>query len=315
VRQAEGLRLFTRRLEAGPGEWIAIDLRAAPDYEDRQISQIERVAGSWPPGDKEIVIEEYTLPDTHARIGDLVTIETGDGRTRQLRLVGVIRDQSTGAFASGPGFYLANVQGYINQETVEWLGETAPRRYNTLLITVPDSPPGAANNEANLHAIGYRVRDELERMGYGVISVGVRGRTDHPNRQYVEALTGVLYLLGLMVLFLSGFLITNTLQAIIQQQTQQIGILKTLGSRRFQIIGLYMALILIFGLLAVALAAPLSQQVSFQRMAVLAEAVNMHYQGARLVASSIWLQIFMALVVPQAAALIPILQGSSISIS
>ncbi len=315
VRQAEGLRLFTRRLEASPGEWVAIDLRAAQDYADRQISQVELVAGTWPPGDKEIVIEEYKLPDTHARIGDLVTIDTNTGKTRQLRLVGVLRDQSVGAFSSGPGFYLANVQGYINQETVEWLGESSPRRYNALLITVADTPAGAADDEDNLHEIGYRVRDELERMGYSVVSVGVRGRTDHPNRQYVEALTGVLYLLGLMVLFLSGFLITNTLQAIIQQQTQQIGILKTLGGRRFQIIGLYVALILIFGLLAVTLAAPLSQQVSFQRMAALAEAVNMHYQGARLVSSSIWLQIFMALVVPQAAALIPILQGSSISIS
>ncbi len=315
VRQVEGLRLFSLRLEAAPQEWVAIDLRAAKNWADNPISRVRLIEGHWPPADREIVIEQFKLNDTHASLGDLVTIETRSGQKRQLRLAGVVTDQTVGAFYGGAGFFLAPVQGYVTQETVEWLGESQPYRYNTLLLTMPDDPAGQANDEAYLHRVAYAARDEIERVGGSVVSVGVRGGSTHPNQQYVDALSDVLYLLGLMVLFLSGFLITNTLQAIIQQQTQQIGILKTLGSRRYQIIALYMGLILIFGLLAAAIAAPLSQQLAFQRMGVLAAAVNIDYAGPRLVPRSIFLQVFMALVVPQAAALLPVLQGSRISVS
>lgn len=315
IRQAEGLRLFSLRLEAAPQEWIAIDLRAAQDWPANPISQVRLVEGRWPPADHEIVIEQFKLKDTHARVGDLVTIETRSGQKRQLRLAGVVTDQTVGAFYGGAGFFLAPVQGYVTQETVKWLGESQPDRYNTLLLTVEGDPTGPANDEAYLHRLADAARDEIERVGGSVVSVGVRGSSTHPNQQYVDALSGVLYLLGLMVLFLSGFLITNTLQAIIQQQIQQIGILKTLGSHRAQIIALYMGLILVFGLLAAAIAVPLSQQLAFQRMGGLAAAVNIDYAGPRLVPRSIFLQVFMALIVPQAAALIPILQGSRISVS
>jgi putative ABC transport system permease protein len=131
----------------------------------------------------------------------------------------------------------------------------------------------------------------------------------------MEALTGILFLLGFLAVFLSGFLITNTLQAIVQQQIQQIGILKTLGARKSQIVVLYMALILMFGLAGALIAIPLAQQISFQRLGQLTASVNVHYRGARLVPQAILIQAFLAIIVPQVAALFPILQGAQLSVS
>jgi putative ABC transport system permease protein len=124
----------------------------------------------------------------------------------------------------------------------------------------------------------------------------------------------VLFLLGLFVVFLSGFLITNTLQAIINQQIGQIGILKTLGSRRRQIMALYMTLIFIFGVLAAMIAVPLAYQVSFQRVQPLARILNSTFQGARIVPVAIAIQVIIALIVPQLAALLPILKGARLSV-
>lgn len=310
VRQAEGLRGFDARLESRPGEWIGIEFKAVPQDETRQIAQVRLVEGKWPPGDREVVIEQYKFADVNAQIGEWITIELPSGKRRPLKVVGVVSDQTVGAFASGPGFFLAPVQGYVNQETVEWLQQDLPYTYNMLYITVD----GDSNDETRLWEVANRVRDEMEHAGGTVINIAVRGSYDHPNRRYLEALAIVLVLLGFLIVFLSGFLITNTMQAIIQQQIQQIGILKTLGSRRYQIILLYMGLILVFGAIAALTAAPLAYRVAFQRVVPLAKTINMAYRGPRFLPHVILLQAGMGLLVPQLAALVPILQGSRISV-
>jgi putative ABC transport system permease protein len=314
IRQVEGLRIISTRLEtsASPflGEYITIELNASTDLEEKQIDQVRLVEGRWPPGDREIAIEQYKLSETNAQVGDLVTIELPSKKTRQLKLVGVVADQTVGAFSIGPGFFLAPAQGYVTLDTLEWLEQPLPRTFDTLRVTVD----GDSRNQAHLQQISDLVRSEIERVGYSVVSTAKRSSFDHPNRRFVDALGAVLFLLGLFVVFLSGFLITNTLQAIINQQIGQIGILKSLGSRRRQIIILYMTLIFIFGVLATVIAVPFAYQVSFQRMQPLARTINLTFQGARIVPAVIVIQVLIALVVPQLAAIVPILQGAHISV-
>ena len=59
-----------------------------------------------------------------------------------------------------------------------------------------------------------------------------------------------------MTVFLSGFLIINTITALMTQQTRQIGIMKAVGGGNAQIFGMYVVLILGFGLAALAIACP-----------------------------------------------------------
>jgi len=47
----------------------------------------------------------------------------------------------------------------------------------------------------------------------------------------------VLFVLGFLVMFLSTFLITNTLSALLNQQIHQIGVMKTIGAVRIQVAG------------------------------------------------------------------------------
>jgi len=310
ISQAEGLRIFSSRLERFPGEWVTIDMNTADGFKDKQIDLVRLVDGKWPPEDREIVIEQYKFSETNSKIGEMITIELPSQKTRQLKLVGVIADQTVGAFSIGPGFFLAPVQGYLTLDTIEWLEQPLPNTFNTLRITVSSDP----NDEKHLQEISNDVRYEIERIGYIVNSAAIRRSEDHPNRIFVEAMGGVLLLLGLFVVFLSGFLITNTLQAIINQQIGQIGILKSLGSRRLQIIVLYMTLIFIFGVLATLIAVPLAYQVSFQRIKPLVYTLNSNFQGARIIPIAIILQVVVAMVVPQLAALVPIFQGARISV-
>ena len=310
VRQAQAVRSFATRLEAGPGQWVAIDLVAMQDPGAMQINRLRLVEGAWPPGEREIVLDRFKLPDTNAGLGDMVTLELPSGGTKQLKLVGIVQDQTIGAYRGAGGFFNAPVQGYVDDDTLEWLEQPAPGLANILYVTVE----GDGTDRAGLEATAQVVREAVEENGVQIVSSAQRASDEHPNLSLSSAILAVLVVIGLLVVFLSGFLITNTLQALMTQQVQQIGVLKTVGARRFQVATIYLALSLCFGVLAFLVAAPLSYQVAFAVVEFLTLQINYVYLGPRLVPAVTILQAVIAVLMPQIAALIPVLQGTGISV-
>jgi putative ABC transport system permease protein len=311
IRQVEGTREVSLRLESNPGEWIGIRLKSMPDLNQVDIDKVHLEQGVWPPQDHQIVIESSKLYKTNASLGDTLTIETTSGKTRQLKIVGVVYDQSVGAGSSGTsGFFTAPVQGYVTQKTLEWLEIPLPYRLNFVYATVDGNSANSKymESEANL------VTEDMKQNGLTVISTTTRSSFDHPNNTLVQAISSLLLVLGLLVVFLSGFLITNTLQALLDQQVTQIGIMKTVGGRRIQISFVYMAFILVLGLLAFAIAVPSAYQISFGLMDFLSRKLNMVVQGHRLIPQVVVIQGLLALLVPQLAAFLPIWQGSGLSV-
>jgi putative ABC transport system permease protein len=310
VKEAQGARLLSLRLQKAPEEWITIELNSQKDFENSSISKLSLEEGTLNPSKRQILIERYKLPDINAEIGDRVAIETPAGQIRLLELVGVVSDLTNGAFSGNGGFFLSPVQGYVDADTLEWLGQGLPDWYDTLYLTVE----GDGLNESQIQAVADQVRDELEDRGVLVTSLATRRTDDHPNSPYVNAISGVLLLLGLFIVFLSTFLITNTLQALLQQQVEQIGIMKTIGARRTQITAIYMMLILAFGVLAFLLVVPLTSWVSFQLMGFLVYQLNFNLLGFRILPEVLIAQALIAVIVPQVAAFIPIWRGSRLSI-
>jgi putative ABC transport system permease protein len=308
VRQAEGAYTFGLRLEASPGEWISIDLKAVPDYSEVAINRPLLQAGRWPGAKNEIAIDRFKLPKTHAGLGDWITLELPSGHTRRLQIVGIVHDETIGAAGLASGFFVAPVQGYLVDEALEWLEQ--PCTQNTLYATVE----GDSDDLANIARVGERVRGAIEENDLPIYSLGTHSSFAHPNHTFTDALQGVLFVLGLLVMFLSGFLITNTLQALMLQQVQQIGIMKTVGAFRWQVTAIYMALIFIFGLLAFALAAPLAFAMAYRLLDFLAYQLNFTLQPPRLQPAVLLLQGAFALVMPQLAAFLPIWQGAQISV-
>ncbi|MES0361510.1 MAG: FtsX-like permease family protein, partial [Anaerolineales bacterium] len=310
VKDAQGARLTSLRLQSDPGEWITIELHSQPDFANSAISKLSLESGTLDLAKRQILIERYKLADTNAELGDLVAIETPAGQIRQLEHVGVVSDQTNGAFSGAGGFFLSPVQGYIDADTLEWLGLPLPDWYDTLYLTVD----GDGLDKVQIEAVADHVRDELEDRDVSVASLATRRSDDHPNSPYVNAISGVLLLLGVFIVFLSAFLITNTLQALLQQQVEQIGIMKTVGARRTQITAIYMMLILAFGILALLFAVPLTSWVSFQLLGFLVTQLNFNLLGFRVVPVVIIAQALIAVFVPQLAAFIPIWRGSRLSV-
>jgi putative ABC transport system permease protein len=308
VKDSLGVFKTSLRLKAGPDQWIALDIQAITDFKKMDINKVTLVEGTWPPKKNELVIERNKIADTNAKIGDEVLVELPSGKTRQLKLVGVVHDQTIGSNGIGGGFFIANAQGYISNDTLASI--EMPDTFNQLYVTVT----GDSNDLTHINQVADTVRSKVEDSGATIVNVLARRSIDHPNATYLDAMTGVLLILGLLVVFLSGFLITNTLSALLTQQVQQIGIMKTIGARRNQVIVMYMLLILGFGVLAFLVALPLSSRAAFALIDYLALRINFNVAGYRLVPQAVIIQLVIALVVPQVAAFLPILHGSRISV-
>ncbi|MCA1954785.1 MAG: ABC transporter permease [Anaerolinea sp.] len=306
VAQAEGLREFSLRVLDVRGQWVPINIKALP--EPQQLNLPRPLRGTWPPPRHQIAIDQYKLDELGVDVGGEVVLELPSGQQRHLTVAAVVKDQTIGAAGLGGGFFVAPIQGYVAEQTSLWLG--LPETNNTLLVTVEDG----GLDLTTIEPIAQTVKQQVEDAGYIVYTSALTRSDDHPNAVYADAMGGVLFVLGALVVFLSGFLITNTLSALLTQQIQQIGAMKTVGAQRMQIVSIYMALILVYGLLALALALPLSNRAAFAMMEYLSNQINYDLLGYRLVPRTIVLQTLIALLAPQLAGLWPILRGTGVSV-
>jgi putative ABC transport system permease protein len=115
--------------------------------------------------------------------------------------------------------------------------------------------------------------------------------------------------LGFLALLVSGFLVFNTLQALLAQQVRQIGIMKAIGGRANQIMGVYYAMVLTYGLLALLLAVPLGTLAGHGMTKFMAGLINFDVTSLDIPPQVLALEVAVGLVVPFLAALYPILSG------
>jgi ABC-type transport system, involved in lipoprotein release, permease component len=295
----------------GPGIelWDSINV-TSKDFKNSQINQVEVLEGTWPPQDHQIVLADHKLEDIQAGLGDWIILRDPMGDTFSLQVVGIVKDQSLGANSLNGGFFNTPISGYVTENTMEWLQIDSPELYNVLFIVISDNPTLTANRTA----VADVVREDLENNGITVTNLSSRSPLHHPNKEIVDAISGVLILLGFLIVFLSAFLITNTLQSLLNQQIQQIGIMKTVGAKSKQVEQIYMALIFIFGIVAFAIAYPLSNIAANQLDQFLTSSINSTYSGAHFEPAVLIIELVLALLVPQIAAYFPIKQGVRISV-
>ncbi len=124
----------------------------------------------------------------------------------------------------------------------------------------------------------------------------------------------VLNVLGGLAVLLSMFLVINTVNALLSQHVRHIGIMKAVGGRTGQIVAMYLVLVMSYGLLAFVIAAPLSAVAAYETSKMLAGMVNIGLGGFHVVPSALAMQAGLALLIPLAAAAVPVLTGTRVSV-
>jgi putative ABC transport system permease protein len=124
----------------------------------------------------------------------------------------------------------------------------------------------------------------------------------------------VLGVLGYMTVFLSGFLIVNTITALMTQQTRQIGIMKATGGGNLQIFGMYIVLVMTFGITAFLIAIPLANAAAQNIGGGMAQWLNVNPAPFNGYSSTLIQQFIVAIVVPILAALMPIYNSVRVTV-
>jgi len=303
VANAEGRRIVgIRARQPGGGVWQGLNLIAASDLENLGINQISPLEGAPAPGRREMVVSQNFMNSTGFHVGDDIEIELPDGSVHQLRLVGLVTDQATGQ--DGPQ---AAPNAYITTRTQQWLG--LGRSFNRLYVTVTEG-----EDEAAIRRIADDVEDRVERHQPNVYRMDTRVSDEHPMATTILAIMGVLGALGILVMVLSAALIINTLNALLAQQKRQIGIMKLVGGRSPQILGMYMVLICVYGLMALAIAVPAAAFAGYAFAEFIASMMGTKLLGFRVVPAAILLQVLIAFLIPLGSGFLPVRKGARTSV-
>ena len=322
VADAQGRSNLGVKVEVAPDQWENMSLVAIDDFADLRISRIEpsyavngkpdvnAAAFAWP-GENEIVIERSALSAANAlpaavRVGDVLALRTREIKPREIALRGFVYDPA--GFSAA---FTGQATGYVTFDTLERLG--GDRTYDQVLIRVNGAPEQQLDQEY-ITGVANAVADKVEKAGYTVRRVQVPEPGKLPLQDIFDALALLLTPLGLLALLLSSFLVINTISALIAQQVRQIGVMKAVGARRYQIVGMYLGAVLLYSLAALAVAVPLTVAVAGGLASFLGSFINVDFPRWSLPPTVLLVQIGVGVLTPLLAALAPVIRGAGITV-
>ena len=299
VAAAEGRQVVRTQVDDGkPRDLVLVSL---PDFDNMQVDTLTPLAGEWPPAKREVILERLGLEYLGVAVGQTMVIELEDGTRKELTVAGTAHNPQE----LSPGVTNAT-SGYVTPETMEALG--LGHAYTELHIRLEQQP----RDEAHINAVVDEVEEHLERTGRPVL--GRQVITESIADPFIDTIVLILSSFGLIILLLSGFLVVNAISALVTQQVPQIGVMKLIGARRWQIMGLYMVTVLVYGALAIALGIPAAIITARLLMTLLVEGVlNVKIDSLAVPPTLVAIQAAVGLLLPLLAGLAPVIKGTRIT--
>ena len=253
--------------------------------------------------DKEILLDR-TVNSLGYQPGDIVTVELGNGKIRELRVAGYIH-----SVTSIPYSMSGAATGFVNLDTLEWLGGSSTH-YSKLLISVAENPI----DQQHVSNVTQAVADRMEKGGATIYFTLIFNPGHHFAWETTQGVIVVLGVLGWLTVFLSAFLVVNTIVSLMTQHVKQIGIMKAIGGETRQIAMMYLVLILGFGGAAFIVSVPLAAYVAKFVLAGMAAWLNFDTGPLTIFPQTVIQQAIVAFIVPLLAALVPMINTVRITV-
>lgn len=302
VEEAEGRRSLLLRISLdGEGEtWRDLTLYAMNDYNDQRLFLVRPQDGIWPPEKGQVLMERASMAYIGAQPGDQILVKTPNGRQFHLTVTGRAHD-----LYRVPPVIEGWIYGYVSMDTIRWMGEA--EGCNELYVDV------SGGDAAEIRAISEKAANRIEGEGLPVYRTTLPKQGEHPLNFIITTVLVLLGLLAVLSMFLSGLLVVNVISALIAQQERQIGIMKAIGARSWQIIGLYFGMVLFLGLAACLVAIPFSVLGAGALASFVAELINFDPPRVEFTLQTLLLQFGVGLLVPLIAASPSIVGGTKVS--
>ena len=303
VQEADARRNISARVQTKSGEWKNLTVFVVADYDDIRVNKVAPQSGAWPPPEHEILIERAALSVIEAQIDDVVLIRFPNDVERKIRIAGTAYDP-----AQLPAQIDGTPYGYITFDTLEWFGE--PYGFNELHVIATHPEDKVWAQQAVNH-----VKNKAEKSGYTIPLSMTAEPGQLPMDDVLQGILLLMGLLGVLSLFLSIFLVVNTVSALLTQQKRQIGMMKAVGGSTIQILGMYLVMVLAYGVMALLIAIPLGVQGARALSSTLAVFFNFEIHSLEVPPQTFLIQVAIGLILPVLASLVPFISSLRISAS
>ena len=276
-----------------------MNLIGVEDFENSHINLLGALEGAQFPGRNEIFFSQDLMNSTGFQVGDEIEIELPGGATHKLMVIGLVSDQQSARPDAS-----ATSNGYVTLDTIRALGLGS--HFNRLLVTVE----GDGSDAGFIAHVAADMEDKIESNNRGVYRTEEHLSNVHPMIDTILAMLGVLGALGILITILSASLIVNTLNALLTQQLRQIGVMKLIGVRSLQILGMYLGLVMSYSVIALMIAIPLGSLAGYALANFVSNMMGAVLQGFRVVPTAIVAQVVIAFLIPLGAGFFPVNKGA-----
>jgi putative ABC transport system permease protein len=290
---------YTTKFRAGP-DWFDVTFFGYADYSDLRVNKLDYVEGR-PPGRGEVAFEQSTrdlVPGL--KLGDEIIYRFGPyNQESRFTISGFVRTPSSPS-AAILNFTLAYTTAPDVQKMLGISGN------NEILLKVYDL---ASRTETR-----REVEDVFKKRNLQFGGFSARDPDNYLGKQELDTLVLLLLAFSGVGLVISGFLVANTLSAIVTEQVGEIGTLKALGAVRRQILEVYFFTALLYGLVGSLFGIVGGFILGKFLMGYLGGIVNFDVDRFSFQPEAVYLGLVVGLGVTMLAALVPAWSGTSISV-
>lgn len=296
IADAEPSSAIVARIEKSPGEWMPALLFVIDDFDNMRINKFTPESGAWPPPTGTMLLEREALPLVKARTGNQLKVQTPNGPKKDVIISGLVHDPGL-----APAWQEQTAYGYITPSTLAYLCE--PGYLHILKLTVKNQ----SSSSAAIEKIAADLAGWLRQQGHKVGEIRIPPPGKHPHQTQMMAILVLLLVFSFLALALSAILAAAMIGGMLAQQVRQIGVMKAIGARTYQIACLYLVLVLLISVPALLIGVHPGIAAGRGFAKVVARLLNFTLYSEAVPTWVFIVQLLTGILVPVIAAFIPIL--------
>jgi putative ABC transport system permease protein len=275
--------------------WEPVGLVARTDYDNQTYDKLVLEDGTWP-SSRGIAVERGTAGKFDIAINSTIYLEVNE-RPRAFQVVGQVYD-----VWAEPVVFGADGSFYLTRGELENIG--GPGGYNQIIAALQVYEEDLAKQK------GVDIADRLDDLGLNASTPQTFDPEKHFFRDTINGIFMLLVVMSFLTLGLSLFLVVNTITVIVTEQVPQIGVMKAIGASSADIFRIYLSSVMVYVLIALAIAIPLGLLGSRQLSALMLGLFSMEAVDFKFPMQAVIVQLSLGLISPLLAALWPVTAAS-----
>lgn len=290
-----------QRIKVSPDKWLPLWLFGVEDFSNFNLARIYNEKGIKIPKEGTMLIERNGQLVSDLNIGSLANIRAGS-KSLLIPITGICFDP-----AQAPATQDAVIYAYTDKKTfADISGETINHRLILRLKNV--------KSKHDVQTATNKILDDFKSSGIKISSINIPKLNEHPHQWQLNTLLFLEGSIGLLAFLMAAVLVSQLMASLLAKQVRQIGVLKAIGATRFNIFQIYGAMILIFGIIAGAIAIPLAIVSGYAYASFVAKILNFEILTTDLPNYIYICLIVASLILPLIFSLPSLLKGTAISV-